>query len=220
MSTPVKKFKFETTQRDSLYYKQFRYVGRFFLRESGALRYSSHSEIDRHLDMRASWRWRSTELSSEVRTNIYTVFDQLQTLSDDNKITIFANWIYLYTNDLADIDRLAVGPAQQRGSVTQAVISRPMGTVGQLNPQFKFRTYLKAYRPTTEQINALEQFVTNCGSELKISPGLRNWFASKNRLWLQDHFFIDHNDMKMATMIALINPKLIRKTKPIVKINN
>lgn len=220
LSTPTLKFNFESVGRDSFYYGQFRYMARFYLDKASTLRSSSHRDLDRTLDLLSARRWNAPVVTDDIRENLHTVYDQLENLKNPHKKIIFAKWVYFYTNELQDIDSLSQGPMEMKGSVCEALITHQYGTIGQLNPKYKYRTYFSNHRPTVEQINTFRQFIENCGDEVKISPGFRDWLANQRIQWILDHYFIDHNDSKIITMIALINPQLIRKTKPIVKINN
>lgn len=170
--------------------------------------------------MRSMWAWKHIEINDNIKKNVHTAFDQLKNITNPYKKTVYSNWVYFYTNDVDDINSLTNGPMKQVGSITQAVITHERGTVGHLDPKYKYRTYFTSHRPTPEQIETFHQFVTNCGDDVKISPGFKEWLNSNHRYWVLDHHYIDHNDTKILTMIALINPRLIRKTKPIVKVNN
>jgi hypothetical protein len=220
LSHPAQTFNFEIAGRDSLYYGKFRYMTRFYLKEASSLRGATHAEIDRTLDVRAHWRRNYDIISQEVKDNVHAAFDHLDNLPNPYKRTIFSDWVYFYTNHVEDIENLAQGPMSQRGPVTEAVITHEYGTLGRIDPKYKYRTYFTSHKPTAEQLETFRQFIRNCEDDVKVSPGFRLWLTSGRVRWIMDHHYIDHNDMKMLTMIALISPKLIRKTKPIVKINN
>lgn len=209
---------FDDSKRDSPFYGRFQYVARYFLREASCLRTLNHEDIDKTLSYRSSWKWK--EITPEVIQRVHTACDDLLAIADPHKITVTGNWIYFYTNTLTDIQQLSNGVMSQKGPIGRAVITHDKGTIGHKNPKFKFRTYFHSHRPTADQVLQLNNFVSNCQSEIGISPGLRDWLNQKNPLWIMDHYYIDHNDMKFVTMMALVNPKLVRKTKPIVQINN
>jgi hypothetical protein len=105
--------------------------------------------------------------------------------------------------------------------VSQATVVCPKNTIGLKDPKHQFRTYFKAHSPTEQQIRNLDDFLDANQEYIKPSNGLKSFFKRSNSYaWILDYHYIDHNDMKMVTALALLNPKLVRKTKQIVKINN
>lgn len=204
--------------RDDLYYGQYLYQARFFLREAGCLRKLDHDSIDQALAWRSRWNLTGENLAG-ITTNLHTVCDQLTDLKDPYKKVIYQNWVYVYTSSFADIAKLTLGPLVFRGA-TRANITHPKNTVGLKNPKHKFRTYVRGHKPTQSQIDSLKAFVDAAGDDIRPSPSLRTFLIKQRYLWMQEHFFVDHNEMSIATALALINPKLIRKTMPIVQINN
>ena len=215
LSTPT--IKFEDVRRDSLYYGQFLYMVRFYLKEATVLRKLDHDLITEALSMRAQWGWKNITLN--VTQAAHEACDALLSIANPYKITIYSDWIYFYTNDLNNIEKLAQASLIQYGPVNRAVITHGKGTIGHLNPKHKYRTYLRSHKPTQDQVTSLRQLVENSEDEIKISPGLKSWFEQTRYVWTWDHFYVDHNDMKIVTMLARINPKFVRQTKPIVRIN-
>lgn len=220
LSTPAQKFKIETQERSSLYYGQFRYSARFYLKHASCLRANDHSVIDSILAMRMRWPRSNDIIDETVVRNVHQVFDQLLGVQNDYKKTISSHWLYFYTNHIEDIETLNTGPMRQVGNVGQANVTRQHGTVSQVNPKYQYRTYCFSHKPTQYQMESLKQFVKNSGSDIKVSPGFRDCINGSKYIWIMDHYFIDYNDTKIQTMLALINPRLIRKTMPIVRINN
>ena len=81
--------------------------------------------------------------------------------------------------------------------------------------------FRSSHRPTDHQRDFLRDFLHHNQQDVRASQGLKDFLKPKNnRLWMMDYYFVDHNDMKMVTALALMNPKLVRKTLPIVKVNN
>ena len=123
------------------------------------------------------------------------------------------------SNSFVDIAALSLGPLTFRGA-SEVNVTHPKNTIGLKNPRHKFRTYIRSHKPTQDQINSLKAFVTAAGDDIRVSPSLRDFLTKQRYMWMQDHYFIDHNEMSMTTVLALLNPKLIRKTMPIVQVNN
>jgi len=210
--------KFE--DRDDLYYGQFLYQARFFLRESSCLRELDHDKIDRTVAWRDTWVQRTRKpIAADIKNNLHTVCDQLLALKNPYKKVIYQNWVYIYTSSFDDIVSLSLGPMELR-STSQANVTHPKNTVGLKNPRHKFRTYVRAHKPTPEQKQSLASFIAAAGEDVRAGPGLKDFLSNNRYLWMQDHYFIDHNEMSMVTALALINPKLIRKTMSIVQVNN
>ena len=210
-----------TEDRDDLYYGQYQYQARFWLAEASCLRELGHDKIDRVIAWRHTWlQYRRNAISEGTKENLHTVCDQLQALPNSYKKVIYQNYIYIYTNSVDDIAALGAGPMNLR-STTEVNITHPKDTVGLRNPRHKFRTYVRSHRPTPEQCENLASFISAAGADLRPSPGLKEFLSPKNRrYWMSDYYFVDHNEMSMVTALALMNPKLVRKTMPIVKINN
>ena len=205
-------------RRNSLYFDQFRYVALFFVKEASALRSLEPKNIDRTIDFRNNWKFRVT---NDERQCLHETAGYLRSLKNSFKTSISYNWIYFYTNHLSDIDFLATqSPMTKNGRTRQAVVTHSKDVVGLRNPKHLFRTYVKSHKPEPHQRESLASFLYNNQQEIRISPGFRDFLKDSRRMWLGDSYFIDHNDMRLVTALALINPNLIRKTLPIVQVNN
>lgn len=214
---------FETVNRDSLYYGKYLYSARFVLKEASCLRKLDHKEIDNVLNFRDLWaskRYRN--ITFDDRANCHIVADQLINLKNPFKHVIMGNnWLYFYTCNLEDIETLSQGPMKRIATVGQATVICPKNTIGLKDPKYKFRTYFRSHSPTAQQIRTLDDFIDANREDVKPSIGLQTFFKRvKGYAWILDYHYIDHNDMKMVTALALLNPRLVRKTKQIVKVNN
>jgi hypothetical protein len=154
------------------------------------------------------------------------VCDQLLAVGEPFKSVIAGkNWIYFYTSDLEAVHTLSTGPARRVGTVSQAQVVCAKDTIALQNPQHAFRTYFRCHSPTVPQLEALMEFAQINHDELKVSLGLTKLFEHFSRQkhayrWIMDYHYIDHNDMRLVTALALMHPRLVRKTKQIVQINN
>lgn len=218
---------FETVNRDSFYYSQFEYMARFVLKEASSLRVLNHNKIDQALDNRLFWATRrdiNAAITPETRKHCHTVCDQLLELQHPHKHVIMgANWLYFYTSSLEDINTLMSGPMAKVGSIHRAKVVCSKDTIGLQNPKHAFRTYFKSHRPSSQQLDTLEEFLKINTGDLKASPGLNTLLKHRTRSfpgWVMDYHYIDHSDMRLVTALALLNPRLVRKTKQIVKVNN
>lgn len=219
---------FDLVNRDSLYYGQFQFAARFILQEASALRELDHDKIDKTLDFRRDFtRFTQVDITSDKRQNCHTVCDQLLNLKSPFKSVIAGrSWIYFYTSDLESIKTLSQGPAARIGTISQANVVCAKDTIALRNPKHAFRTYFKCHSPTDAQMNNLMEFAQINSEELKVSLGLQKLFEYAVRhkthayRWIMDYHYIDHSDMRLVTALALMHPRLIRKTKQIVKVNS
>lgn len=212
--------KFDQVKRNDLFYGQFCYSARFYLKEASALRELNHESVDLTLNKRSNWG--NKTITSDDRKNVHETCATLLGLQNPYKTMISMNWLYFYTNNLSDIDSLCANtPMEKLGHVSEVVITHPKNTIGLKNPKHAYRTYVRSHRPTDQQKESLREFVKHNKKFIKISQGLRNFLKAKQpRYYMSDYYFIDHNDMKMVTALALMNPGLVRKTMPIVQINS
>jgi hypothetical protein len=68
---------------------------------------------------------------------------------------------------------------------------------------------------TLQQKEHLQDFLFKQTENAKISPALQRWLDQPfNRV--QDYFFIDHSTQSWLTMLALVNPGIVRKTMHII----
>lgn len=218
MSTPAQTFK--VVKKNSLYYGLYQYSAQFYLKEASCLRDLDHDKINKVLSYRAAWT--TNRVQDYEQDAVHQACDCLLAVKNPYKIMVSYNWIYFYTNDVADIDYLsAVSPMTRIGDITTVKITYPKDCVGLRRPKHAFRTYVKSHNPTPEQKESLREFIKNNRKEIKASPALADFLTTKSyRSWMMDYFYFDHSDMRMVTALALLNPKLIRKTLPIVQVNN
>lgn len=218
LSTPAQTFK--TVKRNSLYYGLYQYSAQFYIREASALRILDHHAIDKTLDFRTSWSRHVVQ--PQDRVAVHRACDSLLNITNSYKTMVSYNWIYFYTNDLCDIDYLiAASNMRHIGEITTVEITHKKDTIGLKNPKYAYRTYVRSHRPTEHQIQSLREFIKHSENEIRASQGLKDFLSTKNRrYWMSDYYFIDHNEMSIVTALALMNPKLVRKTMPIVKVNN
>ena len=211
---------FKVARRNSLYYGQYQYSAQFYLKEASALRELDHDKIEKTLAFRAAWT--TNRVQDYEREAVHTACDCLLAINRPYKTMISYNWISFYTNDVADIDYLEATKSMRRiGDITTGEITHPKNTIGLKFPKHKFRTYVKSHKPTPEQCESLREFLKHNKADLKPSTGLKEFLSPKSqRYWMSDYFYVDHNDMRIVTALALINPALIRKTLPIVQVNN
>lgn len=212
---------FETDRRNKLYYGEFEYSARFYQKEISVIRKLDHDAIDETIGYRNSWHNREI-IADDVKHQLHVTCNHLLALKNPYKTMISMNWLYFYTNHPEDVDHLTnLSPLHKLGPTSRVQITHDRDTIGLKNPRHAYRTYIQSHRPTEQERQYLRDFIHHNQDEIKASKSLKDFLNPKNkRFWMNDYYYIDHNDMKMVTALALMNPKLVRKTKPIVKVNN
>lgn len=224
--------KFSTVKKDRLYYGRFEYSMSFRLDEVSCLRQLDHASIDDIIERRRTWRemtrqrWKGQnaatilgkayrEITDKTVENLHALADMLITAPEEFKLVVSINQAHVYTNDLLLINRLNCLPILEYKTFSQAVVTRPQGTIALKKPKHQFRSYFKLCKLTVQQAHHLEAFLLNHESHVRVSPALQQWLAMPfNRL--QDYFFIDHNSESWLIMLNLVIPGIIRKTLHII----
>lgn len=225
---------FKPVVKDRLFYNQFKYSFGFTLNEVSCLRQLDHFHIDRMIERRRTWRdiaqqrWnkskhivgtiitrRQSEITDDTVAALHELAEILLTTLSEFKLVVSVNHGRVYTNNLKLIKQLDSLGILSSKDYTQARISRPKNTIQLKNPKHKFRSYFKIVKITEQQKNNLVNFLTNQQNSVRLSPALIPWIKEPFRR-TQDYFFIDHHNMQWLTMLALVNPGLIRKTLEII----
>lgn len=217
-----------------MFYDRFRYCISFGLQESSCLREQDLdcARIREMLQRRKHWRevsqqrWtgahqsilahsRWNEITEEVEQNLYNFADILRNSGVDLKLVVSTDYGWVYTNDLALIDQLQQLRMLTGKRYSEAVVDRPKNTIKLKNPQHNYRSYFKITKLTGQQKDNLIIFLTNQQPHIRVSPALLDWTTSAFHR-TQDYFFVDHNQMSWLTMLALVQPSIIRKTQQII----
>ena len=217
--------------RDRLFYDRFQYCLGFKLPELASMRDSFEpqavtSQLDfrarwleqsKHINYGGSWRPRTTTvITAETRDNCLA-FAVLMTRYPDSKLVIFADQGYLYTNDSELIETVSDTWYLTNLTYRQAELDRPRDTLRIRNAQHEYRSYFRQKKIKPEARDHIKRFLEN-QTGIRVSTGLQNWLNKPSpHVWLQDNFFIDHNDMSFLTLLALVNPVPIRKTVQLIK---
>jgi hypothetical protein len=230
--------KFKSIVKDRLFYDRFQYCISFGLTEISCLREQELDcvRISRMLDRRKQWReiaqqrWITqkqnaqqtilkrqwNEITDEVEQNLYDFADTLRNSATDFKLVVSTNYGWVYTNSIELISQLKLMRMLTGKKYSEAVIDRPKNTIRLKNPRHGYRGYFKITKLTAVQKDHLMDFLSNQKDSIRLSPALQRWIDQPfNRT--QDYFFIDYNTSSWLTMLALVNPGLIRKTMQIIQ---
>jgi hypothetical protein len=154
-------------------------------------------------------------ITDQTVENLHTLAELLLTTDKDFKLVVSSNqaWVYANNPELFDcLDRL---PILQSKTYSQALVNRPPNTIKLKNSVYSFRSYFKFSKLTASQKDMLVDFLINQQTQVRLSPSLKIWIDQPfNRV--QDYFFIDYKTASWITMLALVQPGLIRKTMQII----
>jgi hypothetical protein len=135
------------------------------------------------------------------------------------------NSFHVYTNDIKDVETLYRNYPKE-SIIKQAVLAYPTGVVMLVNePKYPYRTYLKEKNLSTDKKQAVWNWISHQDPDLVASPVTEKWFTQdygwgrtkSNSSWSREHYFVEHNDLKHITMLAMLCPGLTRKTVQVQK---
>jgi hypothetical protein len=206
----------------------------FVLDEVSCLRTLDHDSIDLMMKRRQEWReiaqqrWTNAKKNTGVIVsrgsklitqhtidNLHTLAEVLLTTDKDFKLVVSVNQAWVYVNDTSLFDELNQLPILQYKTYAQVQVNRPPNTIKLKNSDYSFRSYFKFSKLTASQKDQLVDFLINQQTQVRLSPSLKTWINQPfNRV--QDYFFIDYKTASWTTMLALVQPGLIRKTLQII----
>lgn len=185
------------------------------VRQSLELRYSYNSLWSRH-----GLNSAATKVSKQHRANLEDLAELLFDKLKDLKIVFYGSWGYVYSNDLKMLKNLSKLQYIESVSRTEIVVNRPKGTVALQKSAYKFRTYFFDLLVNQDQRDSIATFLQN-QQDIRLSPALSKWCRNlKAFYWIQRSFFIDHNEENFSFALQLIHPRIVRKTMPIIELNN
>lgn len=217
----------QVKHRDRLYFDQYEYCARFQQAEISCIRGLDILRIRKSIDYRKSWAGNPLSSSSRVWTsniesNLYETFNFLSSAPASVKITFSWHWCYVYSNNLAWLQRIDQECAGANlVSIHQAVIDRPRNTVSLLEPKFAWRTYFRERTIDPDVKQRLKSWIQAQNGEVSASPAMNSWLTYHNDFsrWrskcLQRYYYVEHNDPRFDTMLAMVMPGMIRTTVPI-----
>lgn len=214
----------KTKTRTSAFFGQWHNCALFYIPEAHVLRTLNHDSIDksiwhrrqwhtRSVNFGGSWYNRSREITDEMVENLHKICDFLDQDSSPRRLTVYSDHVYVYANDVSLFDRMSHLDGVELIETVQIELSGNPGTVTLKNPQHKLRTYFRNCRLESKTAESMYSFLSN-QSSIRLSPSLKSC-AEHNYRYIQDHYFVDHDDLGTIMMLKMICPGLIRKTMPI-----
>lgn len=216
--------------RAGLYYQRWRYCIRGFQPEFFCLRAMDHGRIDRVVSARrdwgrrmasrqpGSWYWEAMEITEQDVMNLHRMCDFLQADARERKLVISGSWFYIYSNDLSLIADISHLPwlDQDKMRVTEVHLQGQPGTIELRRPNHQLRSYFRCILLDDRRRDNLTRLLAQ-QPDIRLSPSLEYWVSQNRWHRTYDYHFIDHNDASICTLLALAEPRLIRRTLPIVQ---
>ena len=216
--------------RASLFYQRWRYCIRGFQPEFFCLRAMDHGRIDRVVSARrdwgrrmssrqpGSWYWEAMEITEQDVMNLHRMCDFLQADTRERKVVISGSWFYIYTNDVTLISDISHLPwlDQDKMRVTEVHLQGQPGAVTLRRARHQLRSYFRSILFDDQRRHNLTRLLAQ-QEHIRLSPSLQYWVEQSRWHRTYDYHFIDHDDASIITLLALIEPRLIRRTLPIVE---
>ena len=224
INLPVNKTR---SQRNELFFGIWRYCARFVLSECHALRRLDHVHIEKTVQQLrlwgrrmsanpgGSWRygWVPLEITNQDVDRLHAMCTFLQTESTARQIVLHGDHFFLYTNHAELFDRISRLGLARLTSITEAETSGLANTIMIKNSAWQQRSYFRARKLCDKTALAVKSFLL-AQQSVRLSPSLLLW-CQQDRRWTDRHFFIDHNQTAVISMLGFIIPDLVRVTRDI-----
>lgn len=204
--------------------------------EVNALKSLDHQYIDAIIQRRILWRevaqqrWtngvqnakhtilskRYKDITDKTLEDLHNFADLLISTSTEFKLVTSVNQGWIYTNVVSFIKKIKSLNYLKNKDYTEAIVSRPKGTIKLQDPKHTHRSYLKSIKLTGQQKQNLINFFANQLDHVRVAPAFNKFLIESPYLRTQDYFFIDHVGESWLVMLNLIYPGIIRKTMEIV----
>ena len=207
--------KFDLASRDRLFYDHYEYGICISLEEAGCLRAKTSQALLKEIQHRNLVRSRyggRGEINTQQIENLLAMHGELEPVRDRIKMVVSYGIMYIYSNEIPVLQKLADLPYVNFCSAVQAVVDRPRDVVVIFNPRFKYRSYFKEKVLEEHERDRLLNFLESRKDIFRITKTLKNTLSRYKIHWLPRHLFVEHNDPKDITMLSLVMPGIIRKT--------
>ena len=207
--------KFYPASRDRRFYDQYEYGICISLEEAGCLRAKTSQALLKEIQHRNLVRSRyggRGQISSAQVQDLLAMFGELEPIRDRLKMIVSYGIMYIYSNDIPALQKLADLPYVRFCSAVQAVVDRPRDVVVISNPRFKYRSYFKEKVLEEHERDRLLNFLESRKDIFRVTNTLKNTLNRHRIHWLPRHLFVEHNDPRDITMLSLVMPGIIRKT--------
>lgn len=207
--------KFDPVGRDRRFYDQYEYGICISLEEAGCLRHKTLDgvlEAIRYRNYARSRYGTKDHITNEQKENLLAMFSELNPVRDQLKIVISFGIMYIYSNNIPVLQRLAGLQYVNFCNAVQSVVDRPRDVILKTNPKFKYRSYFKEKVLEEHERDRMMNFLESRRDVFGFTNTLKQTLNRYRVHWLPRHLYIEHNDPKDITMFSLVMPGIIRKT--------
>ena len=210
---------FETVSRAQLYYNQYKYSVSFGMQGAGLIRGCKNedkiTQNIRNYNVNCTIsNWRSP-ISDAHLENVLTIFRLLNTDPEQHKLIICYDYVYIYTNNVALLERVSQSQAALRAVYNQVVIDLPNNVVVLKQSKYQYRTYFKSKSVSIEASTRVRKFLLDRTDCYRFTSGLKYMLETRKQMYFRDYYFVDHNGPGDMLMLAMVCPGIVRKTMPI-----
>lgn len=167
-------------------------------------------------------------LSDQDAQNLVSIFEVLRSLAEDFRMSVERNTVRIYTNDFDLVNKLVLRPELSKPRITCMSPVLDPDAVYLKRSDFQYRTQLRVHSLNNEIRKILLDTVKNSNGECQLCPSLLSYCQKisgftnqrahqrkyQNYYW-NTRAFMDHSDPKWATLLSLIVPGIVVKTRPI-----
>jgi hypothetical protein len=210
--------KFNTIERNQLFFGQYRYCVSFFLKNVSVLRELDPIKALKSIHYRNTWAPAGDfrqKITQEEQHELIRVCDYLLSRPTPFKRIVTTHAMYLYTNNPADFKDLNGVGGLVVTNCTQVNVSLQPDAVTLKNPRHSYRTFFRERWLKNHELQNLREYFQARPDQFRLSPGFQ-LFVEGRRMWLMNNYFVDHNEPQADFLINMAVPGIVKKTLPIV----
>ena len=210
--------KFETVDRNQLFFGQYHYCISFHLQHANVLRDLDPIKALRSIHQRNAWAPSAhyrLKITEEEQHDLIQVCDYLRARPNPFKRTVTTHAMYVYTNHPADFANLNGVGGLVVTSRTQVRVSLQPDAVTLRNPRHTYRTFFRERWLKDHELKNIREYFQARPDQFRLSPGFE-MLVTGRRMWLMGNYFVDHNEPQADFLINMAVPGIVKKTLPIV----
>lgn len=174
----------------------------------------------RKINFGGSWRERDDKISQHDVDNLHILCDFFIDNQQLIKLQFSRSKCFIYTNRLELSEQLDQLGIFEEVRVNEIILARPKNTVKSRYPGYKLRIYFKPISITEMDRWNILKFIDNNDHAIKMNIGMERFHgggqSGGRHLTLRDYYFIDFKDERLASVLELTCPGVIRKTMDII----
>lgn len=165
--------------------------------------------------------WATAEDADRERWTLQNLMDfhgLVTTMQPNIKVTFYSDWVYVYSNDLQQIQQLTKLPGLSINQILETDVCLPKDCVLLESPQHRYRSFFYERRLDGYQCRALQNWLLS-RTDLSCSRALREWCQRQQKSadldWLRRYWYFDHDHKDLLKLMDFVLPGAIRDTLPI-----